>query len=276
MSLRLTLRQPPPGRISLAGIVPNRLAALAMADIERLPLAWGKETPALGEFFRVAGAPGPHLVFEGMDARFCDVARGMAAGECEIHGAAGDFVAADLLGGRVVVRGSVGAFAASGMRGGELHVQGDAGERLGAALPWQAAGMRGGRVIVDGSVGARCGDKMRRGEILVAGDAGDFCAARMVAGTLAVAGRVGAHAGYGMRRGTLLLLLPGAEPPLAPTFVETAFAADVFLRLLRRHWLATLDAGGAFARRAGAAEWRARRWLGDLASDGRGEVIHIV
>ena len=169
------------------------------------------------------------------------------------------------------------------MRGGELHVQGDAGERLGAALPWQAAGMRGGRVIVDGSVGARCGDKMRRGEILVAGDAGDFCAARMVAGTLAVAGSVGAHAGYGMRRGTLLLL-PGAAPALVPTFVETAFAADVFLRLLRRHWLATLDAGGAFARRAGAAralcragrDRRARRWLGDLASDGRGEVIHIV
>lgn len=274
MSLRLTLHQPPPGRISLAGIVPERLAGMSAAEIERQPLRWGKETPALGEFFRVAGTPGRHLVFEGMDARFCDAARGMAAGECEIHGDAGDFVAAELAGGRVTVRGSVGAFAASGMRGGKLHVHGDAGERLGAALPWLAAGMQGGQVVVDGNAGVRCGDKMRRGEILVGGDAGDFCAARMVAGTLAVAGRVGCHAGYGMRRGTLLLF--GAGAALPPTFVETACACDSYLRLLRRHWIAGLDPAGVFARRAnGAAEWRGRRWLGDLASDGRGEVIAV-
>lgn len=274
MSLRLTLRQSPPGRISLAGIVPDKLARMTAADIERLPLRWGKETPALGDFFRVAGAPDHHLVFEGMDARFCDVARGMTAGECEIGGDAGDLVAADLRGGRVTVHGRVGAFAASGMRGGELRVSGDAGERLGAALPWLAAGMRGGRVLVAGNVGARCGDKMRRGEIFVAGDAGDFCAARMVAGTLAVAGRVGAHAGYGMRRGTLLLF--GAAPSIPPSFVETACVADAYLRLLRRHWLETLDAGNVFARHAGrAGEWRGRRWLGDLAGDGRGEVMHF-
>ncbi len=274
MSWRLTLRQPPPGRISLAGIVPERLAGMSAAEVERQPLRWGRQTPALGEFFRVAGTPGLHLVFEGMDARFCDVARGMTAGECEIQGDAGDFVAAALAGGSVTVHGNLGRFAACGMRGGALHVRGDAGERLGAALPWQMAGMQGGRVIVDGSVGARCGDRMRRGEILVGGNAGEFCAARMVAGTLAVAGRVGAHAGYAMRRGTLLLF--GAEAALPSTFVETAPAAEVYLRLLRRHWLETLDAGSVFVRRAGAAaEWRARRWLGDLASDGRGEIIRL-
>lgn len=274
MTLRLTLHQPPPGRISLAGVTPERLAALSVAQIERLPLAWGNETPPLGEFFRACGAPGLHLVFEGMDARFCDVARGMTAGECEVVGDAGDFAAAELAGGRVAVRGRVGAFAASGMRGGELHVRGDAGERLGGALPWQAAGMQGGRAIVEGSAGPRCGDKMRRGEIFVAGDAGDFCAARMVAGTIAVAGRIGAHAGYAMRRGTLLLLGSAAAPP--PTFVETAPAAEAYLRLLRRHWRAHLDAGSVFAGRAGGSEeWRARRWLGDLASDGRGEIIGI-
>lgn len=271
MLLRLTLRQPPPGRISLAGIVPDRLATMSTAEIERLPLRWGRETPALGEFFSVAGTPGPHLVFEGMDARFCDAARGMAAGECEIEGEAGDFVAAELAGGRVTVRGSVGAFAASGMRAGELHVSGDAGERLGAALPWLAAGMQGGRVIVDGNAGARCGDKLRRGEILIGGDAGDFCAARMVAGTIAVGGRAGAHAGYGMRRGTLLLF--GAGVALSPTFVETAFVSEVYLRLLRRHWRASLGEGAFAARANEAAEWCGRRWLGDLASDGRGEII---
>ncbi|HMM53620.1 MAG TPA: formylmethanofuran dehydrogenase subunit C [Candidatus Desulfobacillus sp.] len=274
MSLTLTLRQPPPGRISLAGILPQRLAGLSLAEIERLPLRWGGQTPALGEFFRASGAPGPRLAFEGMDARFADVARGMAAGECDIEGDAGDFVAAELSGGRVTVRGSVGRLAASGMRGGLLHVRGDAGERLGAALPWLAAGMQGGRVVVEGRAGARCGERLRRGEILVGGDAGDFCGALMVAGTLAVGGRLGAHAGYAMRRGSLLLF--GAEPAPAPGFVETVCAAESFLALLHASWHKETVPEALAARLDAATAWRGRRWLGDLASDGRGEIIRLL
>jgi len=274
MSLTLSLRQAPPGRISLFGITPDRLVGRSIAEIERLPLVWGRETPALGEFFEVTGSADERLVFEGSDRRFCDVAGGMNAGECEVQGDAGDFLARDMRGGRIVVRGSVGRFAASGLCGGELHIDGNAGDRLGGALPWLAAGMRGGRVIVAGSVGERCGDKLRRGEIFVGGNAGAFCAARMVAGSVIVAGRLGPHPGYGMRRGSLLLLRDTYAPP--PTFAETAMVADAYLRLVWRDWIARFEPDSvfaSFARRAAAGAVRARRWMGDLGSDGRGEVF---
>jgi formylmethanofuran dehydrogenase subunit C len=274
MSLTLSLRQAPPGRISLFGITPDQLAGRPLAEIEKLPLAWGRDTPALGEFFKASGVADGRLIFDGCDQRFCDLGGGMSSGECEVLGDAGDFLGRDMRGGRLVVRGSVGRFAASGLSGGEVHVGGNVGDRLGAALPWLAAGMRGGRVVVAGSVGERCGDKMRRGEIFIAGDVGAFCATRMVAGSVIVAGRVGAHAGYGMRRGTLLLL--GDAYALPATFAETAMAADTYLRLVWRDWLARFDASSpfaAFAQMAKEGGVCARRWMGDIGSDGRGEVI---
>jgi formylmethanofuran dehydrogenase subunit C len=274
MSLTLSLRQAPPGRISLFGITPDRLAGRSIADIERLPLAWGRDTPALGEFFKASGSADDHLVFEGGDRRFCDLGGGMSSGECELNGDAGDFLGRDMRGGCIKVRGSAGRFAASGLAGGEVHIGGDAGDRLGAALPWLPGGMRGGRVVVAGSVGERCGDKMRRGEIFVGGGAGAFCATRMVAGSIIVAGPLGPHAGYGMRRGSLLLLGKTCELPC--TFAETAMAADNYLQLVWRDWLARFDpssAFAAFAKKAKDQPIRARRWMGDIGSDGRGEVI---
>lgn len=275
MSIVLTLRQAPPGRISLFGVTPDRLAAMSVADIGDIGLAWGKEKPALGEFFTINGEPGDSVIFEGMDRRFCDVGGGMVSGQCEVHGDAGNFLGRDMRGGHLVVRGSVGDFAASGMGGGELHIDGNAADRLGAALPWLAGGMRGGRVFVAGNVGARCGDKLRRGEIFVGGDAGPFCATRMVAGTIAVAGRLGDHAGYAMRRGTLFAL--GEEFAAPATFGETALCTDAYLRLVWRDWLARFDADSVFARFARAAEKGRglRRWMGDMGSDGRGEVIGL-
>ncbi len=274
MSLTLTLRQPPPGRVSLAGITPDRLAALSLAAIERLPLRWGRESLALGDLFRVGGSPDEHLVFEGGDRRFSELGAAMAAGTCELIGEGGDFLGRDMRGGRLVVRGSVERFAASGMAGGELHIAGDAGDHLGAAPPWLAAGMRGGRVVVDGDVGSRCADKLRRGEIFVAGSAGSFCAARMVAGSVIVAGGIGPHAGYAMRRGTLLALGAAWSPP--PTFVATVMCADAYLGLLWRDWVARFAADSpftGFARRAMAERLVPRRWMGDLGSGGRGEVF---
>jgi len=281
MSLVLTQHQPPPGRISLAGITPDRLAELGREQIERLPLQWGRESFALAEFFRVSGTPGDALVLRGADRRFCDVGGGMAGGQLMLEGAAGDRLASGMQGGRVLVQGHAGDFAACGMSGGEVHVLGNAGDHLGAAMPWQGAGMSGGRVVVQGDAGARCGDRMRRGEIFIAGSAGDFCAARMVAGSIVVAGGTGAHTAYAMRRGTLLLL--GTPFMAGPTFVQTVMCADAYLGLVWRDWQARFAAPralsaatgafGAFARRALQAPMPVRRWMGDLATDGRGEVF---
>ena len=275
MSIVLTLRRTPPGRISLSGVTPDRLAAIGLAEIENIGLAWGEERLPLGEFFTVGGEPGANLIFEGMDRHFCDLGGGMTSGRCEVHGDAGDFLGRDMRGGQLLVRGSGGNFVASGMAGGEVHIEGDAGDHLGAALPWLAGGMRGGRVFVAGSVGARCGDKLRRGEVFVGGDAGPFCAARMVAGTIAIAGRLGEHAGYGMRRGTLFALAEAFAAPSA--FGETALCADAYLRLVWRDWLGRFNADSAFSRFARAAgQGRGlRRWMGDMGSDGRGEVIGL-
>ncbi len=274
MNLNLTLRQAPPGRISLFGVTPDRLASMDLAAIEKLPLSWGGERLALAEFFSIGGKPGERMIFDGCDPWFSDLGGGMAGGECEVVGDAGDFLARDMSGGRLAVRGSVGRFAASGLAGGEVHIAGNAGERLGGALPWLAGGMRGGRVVVGGSVGDRCGDKLRRGEIFVGGDAGDFVGTRMVAGTIAVAGRIGAHPGYAMHRGTLLLLGESFAPP--PSFVETVMAADAYLGLLWRDWKRRFEADsafGAFAARALSGAAAPRRWMGDVAADGRGEVF---
>lgn len=272
MSIVLTMVQAPPGRVSLAGITPDRLSDLPLSAIERLPLRFGKETAMLGDFFRISGTPADHLVFDGIDQRFIELGAGMRSGICEIHGDAGDFCGCDMQGGSLHVYGSVGNFAASGMSGGEYRIDGDAGDNLGAAMPWQMGGMKGGCVSVVGNVGQRCGDKLRRGEIIVGGNAGDFCGARMVAGTIAIAGHCGMHAGYAMRRGTLILHGQVFNP--APTFVQTAPATYSFLQLLECHWQASLD------RALPQASWRltgsgirCQRWQGDLATAGRGEIF---
>jgi formylmethanofuran dehydrogenase subunit C len=126
--------------------------------------------------------------------------------------------------------------------------------------------MRGGLVTVGGGVGARAGDRMRRGVILIAGDAGAACGARMVAGTIAVAGRLGALPGLRMRRGTVLAAEAAEGVP--DTFAETGHAELTIFRLLARRlgpaapWLERL-----------LSSTPPRRAAGDLAVDGKGEII---
>lgn len=274
MSLTLTQHTAPPGRIALAGITPDRLAGMGVAEIERIELHWGKNGFALADFFRVSGTPGATLAVAGADPRFSALGGGMRSGRLVVEGEAGDFIGQDMAGGTIEVRGNAGHFAASGMAGGELRIAGNAGDSLGAALPWLGAGMKGGRVVVAGSVGARCADRLRRGEIFIGGNVGEFCGTRMVAGTIVLAGTLGARAGFAMRRGTLLLLGAAFDPP--PTFVETVMCAEAYLGLVWRDWAARFEATdrfGAYARQALAAPRPARRFMGDLATGGRGEVF---
>ncbi len=273
MSRTLTQYQSPPGRISLAGLTPDRLSALTSEEIERLPLAWGRQRLVLGDFFRIGGAASEELVMRGADPRFCEIGAGMNAGTLIVEGDAGDLLGRSMQGGVLIVHGNAGRFAACGLSGGELRIAGNVGDELGAPMPWMGAGMSGGRVIVSGNAGARCGDRLRRGDIFVAGNAGDFCGVRMVAGSIVVGGSVGAHAGHAMRRGSLFLLSDAFWP--GATFVETLSCADAYLGLLWRDWSARFATGvfGDFARLALARVPTPRRWMGDLAGDGRGEVF---
>ena len=116
-----------------------------------------------------------------------------------------------------------------------------------------------------GNAGDGFGDRMRRGTALVFGDTGDYAASRMVAGTLAIAGACGKYLAYGMRRGTVVCL--GPRPKASSTFAPTGHDIRVYWTLLRRH---LADGGGQFADLPAAAP---NRFVGDLAADGKGELL---
>jgi formylmethanofuran dehydrogenase subunit C len=262
---RLELRQAPALRVDLRGIVPDGLAALSISQIEQLRVGCGNTTVPLAEFFRVAPSPDEELRFAGDLARFDRIGWQMRGGTLVVEGDAGHYVGAAMSGGELRVHGSAGLHAACEMAGGHLSVAGTVGDFAAGNLPGSMDGMRGGTLVVRGRAGARFGDRMRRGTALVFGDAGEFLGARMVAGTIAIGGRAGPHAGYAMRRGSLVFA--GPAPTLPPTFVPAIAAADVIWQLLARD---LARHGGVFAELPAR---RIERHLGDLAADGKGELI---
>ena len=263
---RLTLRERPPLPLEVGSLNPAALAALSVAEIELLPLALGRRRVAVAEVFKVAGAPGPRLVFAGPCDRLDGIGRGLASGEIVVEGDAGAEAGAGQAGGSIRVAGSVGDDAAIGMRAGTLTIAGHAGAFLGAPSPGERLGMRGGFIRVGGDVGPRAGDRMRRGTILVDGNAGEACGSRMLAGTIAVAGQLGALPGLRMRRGTLIARCSAEGVPA--TFAETGLAELTVFELMAR-------------RLAEAAPWLEsllttrplRRAAGDLAVRGKGELL---
>jgi len=267
--VRLVLKNAPPLRLDLRGVTPAALAGLSIEQIEKLPLVHGNQMLALAEFFSVAalaaGDGMPELQLEGDLSRVDRIGWQLAGGRIVVAGPVGDYAGACMSGGELHVRGHAGLLAGCEMSGGLLQIDGDAGDHAASTLPGSMDGMRGGTLIVRGRAGDRFADRMRRGSALVFGDVGDFLASRLVAGTIAIGGRAGAHVGYGMRRGSIVFA--GAAPDLPATFVPalggTPVAWQLIARDLARH-------GGPFA---GLAARRAVRHLGDLAADGRGELL---
>jgi len=267
-ALRLTPREAPRYPLDLSGLRPDALAERSENEIAALPLWYGNERHTLGELFEVRGDPSDGtLVISDACASLCAVGADMTGGRLIVEGHAGDYLGRRLRGGEIRVEGSCGDFACAAMRGGHVEIRGNTGDFLGGALAGERVGMRGGTVIVRGHCGDRAGERQRRGLLLLEGDAGDYCACNMIAGTLAVLGRTGKAAGFGMRRGTLLL---GSEPQAIPnTFVDNGPQTLAFLALLAGR-LSHLD--GPFGRLAERGN-RVRRWLGDRACGGCGEVL---
>jgi len=263
---RLTLRQAPAVRVDMRGVLPAALAGLSSAQIEQVPVGHGNALVPLGEFFTIQpDGNDDTLAFEGDLSRFDRVGWQMAGGRITVNGPAGHYAGGCMTGGELLVKGHVGLLAACEMAGGQLTVDGDAGDFAASTLPGSVDGMRGGTLIVKGNAGERFGDRMRRGTALVFGDVGDFAASRMVAGTIGIGGQAGAHVGYGMRRGSVVFA--AAAPSIAATFVPALVEADVFWQLLARD---LARHGVPFERLPSRA---IARHLGDLAADGRGELI---
>jgi len=260
-ALAFRLREPPPERLDLSPLVPQRLAGLGHGEIERLALGTSRMGLVVGDLFAVSGDDPADIRLEGGSDRLDLVGARLDRGRLTVAGDVGQRLAFAMTGGTIRVEGSAGPFAASGARGGAVRIAGDAGPSAGGAVYGATGGLDGATVVIGGRAGPRLGDRMRSG-LLVAGSAGDHAGCRMVAGTI-VAGTVGDHPGYGMRRGTLLVRSHGA---ILPSFVETGAHRLVVLRILARSLSAVApdvaDAAGATV----------RRFSGDWATLGKGEI----
>ena len=121
-----------------------------------------------------------------------------------------------------------------------------------------------------GNTGDRAADRMRRGLILIGGDAGAYCGSRMLAGTILVSGQVGMMPGFGLKRGTVLL---ARQPPELPaTFQDSGEHELLYLTLLGRELNKESE---RFARFLPLGN-RVRRYCGDLANGGAGEILVLV
>ena len=263
--LTFRLRAPPPQRVDLSNLTPSSLTGMTEAEIGALEIGTTRASLKAGELFDLKMGDADDIVFEGGARRFDGVGAGLSMGVIRVVGEVGFGVARGMTGGAVFVEGDAGAFAGSGMNGGTLRIGGSTGERLGGPLAGETEGMKGGMIHVAGSAGERAADRLRRGFILIEGAAGNYAGSRMLAGTLAIGGRAGALPGYLMNRGTILLA--GDVEKMAPTFVDCGVFALVAARLIAAHVEATS------ARLGSAFRAPLRRFAGDLAALGKGEIL---
>jgi formylmethanofuran dehydrogenase subunit C len=264
--LTLKLVNNPSQRIDMSGFTPQRLTGKSLGEIEKLPLWLGNQQVIAAELFEFKGKPGEEITIQSDSDRLDQIGADLNGGTIRIEGNVGAYLGRGMLSGNIELSGDAGLAAGCAMSGGNLTIQGDAGDFLGGAITGERQGMRGGTILVKGSAGDRTGDLMRRGTIIVEGNCGDYCASRMVAGSLIVLGQLGKQTGLGMRRGTLLSAsMPDSLPA---TFNHNGKHHLSFLSLfsksLRAHpSLPDLTPRGD----------RVDRWLGDLACDGKGEIL---
>jgi formylmethanofuran dehydrogenase subunit C len=259
------LRLAPPQRVDLSGLTPSALSGRSAAEIAAIEISTTRAALKVGDLFDVKAGDLDEIVFEGGAERLDRIGVGLEAGAIRVVGDVGAEVGRGMTGGGVTVEGSAGILAGSGMRGGALRIKGDAGERLGGPRAGETEGMSGGLIHVAGNAGPRAADKMRRGFILIEGSAGECAGSRMIAGTLAIGGRAAALPGYLMNRGTILAA--GGVEVMAPTFADCGVFELVAARLLAAH-VASISARLGAAFRGGL-----RRYAGDLAALGKGEIL---
>jgi formylmethanofuran dehydrogenase subunit C len=270
----LRVRNAPGFRVDAAQLLPGALAALTVAEIGRIVLPAGNERCAAGDVFDIGrtetdgGGDAVSLLIEG-DVPWLDrLGAHLAEGRIDVRGSSGDHTGFRMTGGELRVDGNSGDFTGCQMSGGRLTVGGQSGDFAAGPLPGDMEGMIGGTLTIHGKTGARLGDRMRRGLVLVGGDAGECAASRLVAGTIGIAGKLGPHFGYGMRRGTLLLVQAPASLP--PTFSDGGQGFEVFWALFVRSLAAEI---APFSTLMGST--LPRRYTGDLAVDGRGELLVV-
>lgn len=265
-ALTLTLKKVPQQRIDCSPLTPDMMSGKSIAEIGAIELQSGKLKLRTDALFDITGDEKETLVFMNSCDKLDYIGSGMQNGQIIIHGDAGWYLGFQMKNGAITLHGHAGGFAASGMAGGLLHVHGSVGDYLASAIPGDRKGMKGGLVIVTGNAGDRVGDQMRRGIVLIEGNVGAYCASRMLAGTIGVMGNVGDYLGYGMRRGTILLT---KQPKLHATLQDCGAHTLPFLKLMYKTF------SGLPSKFAHLTQNRVHRFAGDLANDGKGEILVI-
>lgn len=261
--LTFTLKTNPKQSVDMSPITPDLLADKPLAEIQATLLQCGNRQIRADSLFEITGSDASNIVIHSSE-KLNYLGAKLSSGNLTIHGDAGAYLGLQMKSGNLTLHGNAAAFAACEMAGGLLHIHGNVGDFLGGALVGNRKGMRGGTVLVTGNAGERVGDQMRRGMILIEGDVGDYCASRMLAGTIGIMGKVGAHLGFGMRRGTLLLFNP---VPLALTMQDCGNHTLPFLKLMFKSFR-TLPSQFALLENN-----RVRRFAGDIAVNGKGEIL---
>jgi formylmethanofuran dehydrogenase subunit C len=265
-ALTFTLREPPAQTVDCAPLIPELLADKTPAEIAAIELTCGNRRRRVDTLFDVSGDDAQNMVIRRSCERLAGIGKNMTGGTVTVDGDAGPYAGCGMRNGTLTISGNAGAWAASGLAGGELRIGGNAGDFLAGALPGDKYGMCGGLVIVDGDAGDRAADRMRRGVLLIKGRAGDYLASRMRAGTVMALGDTGDCTGFVMKRGTLILRQ--APRHLLPTVGDCGVHALAFLRLYAQPY------GGRDPTFTELARWnRVRRYAGDLALAGNGEIL---
>ena len=267
--ITFTLRNKPDQRLNLAGLTPERLTGLSETDIAALPINTTKETRTVGDVFKIGYGEVSEIRISASDgARLDNIGHNLTQGQIIVEGGAGAYAGLAMSGGDLRITGNTGPFAGSGMSGGFIRIKGDTGDHLGAARTGEMRGMTGGTIIVTGRAGARAGDRARRGLIVIGGDAGDYAGSRMIAGTVAIFGNCGVMPGYLMRRGSIILA--GDATAWTPTFIDSGRVELTYLRLLAVSLRQELPAV-----QLSIFKQPVRRLSGDLATIGKGEILHL-
>jgi formylmethanofuran dehydrogenase subunit C len=241
------LREPLAARADLGDALASGWGVLGPAELARRPVRVNGRAGFLGDLFDLSGQTAGRIRFEG------DLRRA-------------DRLAAGLTEGQVMVDGDVGDETGLGMGGGSILVRGSAGARAGAAAADTRRGMTGGELVILKNAGPEAGARMRRGLLAIGGRAAAHAGATMLAGTIVIAGKAEPGAGLWSKRGSLVAL---GSVPIPPTYRYACTYQPTFLRLA----LTRLRETYGFPIKPRHLTGTYRRYSGDLADLGRGEIL---
>ena len=266
-ALTFTLKTPLQQRVDCSPLTPDFLAGKSAAEIAAVDLQCGNRKLRADALFDIAGDDSNAIVIRNADGKLDFIGSKMQSGSITVHGDAGSYLGFQMKKGEITLHGDAHAYVASGMAGGSMKINGNVGDFLASAIPGDRKGMKGGVVIITGNAGDRVGDQMRRGIVLIEGNVGAYCASRMLAGTIGVLGTVGDYVGFGMRRGTLLLF---STPKMHATLQNCGSHTLPYLKLMFKSFR-TLP-----SKFASIDKNRVQRYAGDLANDGKGEILVFI